>query len=193
MNRPRCRYTSVLILAIVVSATTSAGAQGPPSLVTMMSGVAQQSLGAVAAAAAAMPEADYGFRPAPGARSFGELVAHVADANRGFCSAMAGAREPLDASVEKTVHAKAAIVRHLDESITLCRKALATLTDAALPAPKAFGGGALIDGTEIPVRDLPAGLLVTLLATHTEREYGKLTIYLRAKGLVPPTSQPRSR
>jgi len=183
-----------LVCTLVVSTSYDvAGAQTPPSLVGAMSAVALDRIASIEAAGAQLPEGDYDFKPAPGARSFGELVAHVADTNRAFCSAIAGNREPIGTQVEKTVHAKAAILTELKASTALCERALATLTDATLPAPRAFGGGALIDGTQIPVRDMPAGLLVMLLTSHTEREYGKLTIYLRAKGQVPPTSQPRGR
>jgi hypothetical protein len=183
------------LLAVAVSAGSAgrAHAQSPPSLVGAMAAVAEERLRTVERAAELMPEADYGFMPVKGVRTFGELVAHVADTNRAFCSALAGAREPIGAEVEKTVHAKAAIVDALKAADAMCHTALAGLTDAALPAPRAFGGGALLDGTQIPVRDLPAGLIVTLLTSHTEREYGKLTIYLRAKNLVPPTSQPRGQ
>lgn len=192
MNALVLRIT--LVCTLVVSAFHGvARAQTPPSLVGAMSAVALDRIASIEAAGAQLPEGDYDFKPAAGARSFGELVAHVADTNRAFCSAIAGARESIGTEVEKTVHAKAAILAHLKTATALCRKALATLTDATLPARRAFGGGALIDGTEIPVRDVPAGLLVMLLASHTEREYGKLTVYLRAKGQVPPTSQPRAR
>lgn len=182
--------TGVVIGAL--AATTIVEAQSQ-SLMTGLTSSAQQRLAIVEAAAAMMPEADYGFRPSPAARSFGEIVAHVADANRAFCSALAGARQPMAPDAETTAHTKAAILEHLKTANATCRAALAGLTDAALPVPRAFGGGALVDGTTIAVRDVPAGQLVLFLATHTDREYGKLTIYLRSKGLIPPTSQTQSR
>jgi hypothetical protein len=187
------RRAAGIIVAIVMGIGNHAYAQSGGPLVASLVRVAQDRLGSVVAAAEQMPEAHYGFRPTEDTRRFGELVAHVADTNRAFCSAIGGRREPVGFEIEKTVHAKAALVPQLKESIEACRTALGTLTDAALPAPLAFGGGALVDGTEIPISKLPAGMLVTLLAGHTEREYGKLTIYLRLKGLVPPTSQPRTR
>lgn len=194
MNRiGTSRVAAWLMVGLSAMALDKAAAQAPPSLVGALSEVAMDRLGSVAAAAEQMPEADYAFRASPGARTFGEIIAHVADTNRAFCSAVAGSREPIGFEIEKTVHAKAEIVRLLKASTERCEKALAGLSDASLPAPLAFGGGALIDGTKIPVSQLPAGLLVTLLATHTDREYGKLTLYLRLKGLVPPTSQPRTR
>lgn len=188
-----CRAAAWIVAGMVVIGGGRAAAQSSPSLVGALSAVALDRLGSVAAAAELAPETNYSFRPTAGTRTFGEIVAHVADTNGAFCSAMAGSREPIGFEIEKTVHAKAEIVALLKASTERCRKALAGLTDASLPAPLAFGGGALIDGTKIPVSQLPAGLLVTLLASHTEREYGKLTIYLRLKGLVPPTSLPPTR
>ncbi|MGE0813812.1 MAG: DinB family protein [Vicinamibacterales bacterium] len=182
-----------LACLVVLTAAAAAAAQPAPSLIAAMSAVAEDRLSSVEAAAELMPPGDYGLVPAAGARPFGRLVAHVADSNRAFCSAIAGARQPVGTEVETGVHGKAALLDALKAANAACRAALSTLTDAMLPAPRAFGGGALIDGTTIAVRDLPAGMLVMLLASHTEREYGKLTIYLRQKGLVPPTSQPRSR
>jgi hypothetical protein len=194
MHRPVIgRLAASCIVVVAVLAGSRAEAQAPPSLVGALSAIALDRLGSVAAAAELAPEADYSFRPTPGTRTFGEIVAHVADTNGAFCSAVAGNREPIGFEIEKTVHAKAEIIARLKTSTERCRKALAGLTDAGLPAPLAFGGGALIDGTKIPVSQLPAGLLVTLLASHTEREYGKLTVYLRLKGLLPPTSQPSTR
>ena len=40
----------------------------------------------LAEAAAAMPDADYGFKPTPEVRSFAQLVGHVATANFLFCA-----------------------------------------------------------------------------------------------------------
>jgi hypothetical protein len=41
-------------------------------------------------AAEAVPENEYGFKPTPQVRSFGELVGHVADAQNYFCGVAAG-------------------------------------------------------------------------------------------------------
>ena len=41
-------------------------------------------------AAEAMPEENYAFKPTPEIRSFGELIAHVADAQMAICGGAAG-------------------------------------------------------------------------------------------------------
>lgn len=162
-----------------------------PPMAAVLGQLVDGTASAVLQAAKEMPESDYGFRPAPGMRTFGEGVAHIADANRAFCTALMGQHEPVGTHVERTVHGKVGIVGALEASLTQCRSALAGLDDAGLARPATFGGGVLIDGTEIPVSDLPSGAVVGFLISHLEREYGKLTTYLRLKGLVPPTSQRR--
>jgi hypothetical protein len=40
--------------------------------------------------AESMPEENYSFKPTPEIRSFGELIAHIADAQTGICGDAAG-------------------------------------------------------------------------------------------------------
>jgi hypothetical protein len=42
-------------------------------------------------AAESIPEENYSFKPTPEIRSFGELIAHVADAQTGICGVAGGA------------------------------------------------------------------------------------------------------
>jgi hypothetical protein len=53
-------------------------------------------------AAAKMPEEHYAFRPTPEVRSFGQLVAHVADANYRICSVVMGDNPPREGGIEPT-------------------------------------------------------------------------------------------
>ena len=41
-------------------------------------------------AAEKMPEEEYAFKPDPAARSFGQILGHIADANYLFCSGVLG-------------------------------------------------------------------------------------------------------
>src|SRR5215469_15996348 len=51
-------------------------------------------------AADRMPAEDYDFRPTPEMRSFGQLIAHIADAQMGFCSAAKGQPRRLNAAAK---------------------------------------------------------------------------------------------
>src|ERR1051326_8748338 len=79
-------------------------------------------------AAEKMPEENYSFKPVPEIRSFGALVAHVADAQTRFCSTVMGSPKQPSAGSKTS---KADIVAALKESIADCDKAFDSLTEAA--------------------------------------------------------------
>src|SRR5215472_16553959 len=49
-------------------------------------------------AADKMPDAEYGFKPTTEVRTFGQLIAHVAEAQMGICGVATGAPKRLDAA-----------------------------------------------------------------------------------------------
>ena len=120
-----------------------------------------------------MPEANYGFKPSPEMRTFRELVAHIADTQAMFCSSVPGSARPAPAS-SKT--AKADLVAALRSSSALCESAFDWLNPATAGLP---GSG--------PVKVTKLGVLVYITA-HSNEEYGYGAVYLRLKGIVPPSS-----
>src|SRR5262245_24455250 len=95
--------------------------------------------GDTVAAAEAMPESGYSHKPDPQVRSFGQQVAHIADANYLFASCCLGESNPfpgvspLDAGVlEKTKNNKEEIVRALLLSFEYCDRAFNATSDATL-------------------------------------------------------------
>lgn len=134
----------------------------------------------VVRAAEKMPEENYTFKPTPEVRSFGQLVGHVADANFMFCS-MALGETPSPRDIEKTRTSKADLVAALKESVAACNKVF-TLSDAELSgATRLFG----VDTTRFGV--------VGLLIGHDYEHYGNMVTYIRIKGFVPPSSEPRPK
>jgi len=147
--------------------------------VSAAKGVWNTMTGYFTAAAEQMPEADYSFRPVATVRTFGELVGHVAGAQNMFCAAALGEKQPGEDEIEKSVKTKAGLVAALKASTAYCARAYA-LTDAASAAPiKLFGQ----DNTKMGV--------LTLNAAHNGEHYGNVVTYMRIKGMVPPSSQPR--
>lgn len=126
--------------------------------------------------AEAMPETDYSFKPTPEIRSFGELMAHIAGANAHYCSAAMGEQKSVDTS--KTT--KAALVAALNEAFTICDSAYDALTDAKATEMMKMGRG---QATKL-------GVLFANTA-HNNEEYGYGAVYLRLKGIVPPSSAGR--
>ena len=130
-------------------------------------------------AADRMPEENYSFKPVDSVRTYGQILAHVADAQYLFCATDQGAQRPGE-SVEKTKTSKADITAALKEAFAYCDKSYDALTDAKLAEPVTFFGQ----------QRSRLGLLATNVS-HDNEHYGNMVTYLRIKGLTPPTSDPR--
>jgi hypothetical protein len=135
-----------------------------------------------------MPETDYGFRPTPETQTFGIRIAHVARMNFEKCAYLVGKPDPhAGTDLEKTVTGKSALVQLLKDSFAFCDGYMSRLSPQAMAetyAAKAPPGTAF--GT---VRMDLGGIAIDVI-THNAEMYGYLAVYLRLKGLVPPTSTP---
>ncbi len=126
-----------------------------------------------------MPEESYGFKPADSVRTFGQVIGHAADSSYYFCSVALGEKNPAKA-IEKTKTSKADLVAALKEAIAYCDKAYDTMTPAQGAEMVTLFGGA---------RELQKVDVLTANALHGVEHYGNLVVYLRMKGLVPPSSE----
>ena len=126
-----------------------------------------------------VPENLYSFRPTPEVRTFGELLAHVAGAQRMFCAIALGENPPAENAVEQQAKTKAAIVAALKESNSYCERAYAQ-SDAAV------SGSANMFGQQ---RTRLYALLMN--ATHDNEHYGNVVTYMRINKMVPQSSKPR--
>ena len=120
-------------------------------------------------AAAAMPEENYSFKPTPDIRTFGALLAHIADHQMRYCSTALGARK--EGGAAKTT--KADLVAALAASFAECDAAWDSITDA--------------NATEMVGQRSKLGTLI-LDVMHSNEEYGYMAIYFRLKGIVPPST-----
>jgi uncharacterized damage-inducible protein DinB len=130
-------------------------------------------------AAEKMPEEEYGFKPDPAVRTFGQILGHVADADYLFCSIALGEKNP-SPQVEKTKTTKAELTSALRDAFNYCGRAYDALTDAsANETVKAFNG----ERNKLGV--------LWFNASHNLEHYGNLVVYMRIKGIVPPSSEPK--
>jgi uncharacterized damage-inducible protein DinB len=160
---------------VLFAAATALRAQNPMSaeVTEAYKGVSANIL----KAAEKMPDADYGFKPAPETRNFGQLIAHVADAQIGLCGAAKGEMKRGDAA-KKT--SKGELVAALKASSEFCDNAYSGMTDA---------GGAIIVDSKTPLGSKTKIGLLNFNVAHDNEMYGSIAVYLRLKGLVPPSTE----
>jgi uncharacterized damage-inducible protein DinB len=126
-----------------------------------------------------MPEDKYAFKPTDSVRSYGQLLAHVADGQYEFCGAAAGNHD--DKGIEQSAKTKAAIVAALKSAFAYCDDIYAGMTDGkAAELIPAFGGAKI---TRLSMLDFNV--------SHTMEHYGNIVTYLRIEGIVPPSSESR--
>jgi hypothetical protein len=131
-----------------------------------------------------MPAESYGFKPAPEIESFGQRVAHIAGANLFVCQGVMGqaaATRPRPATTSKPE-----LIALLKQASAACDSAFDSLSDAAAmeKISSRFGG---------PFPPEPNRTkLATLnnMVRHSNEVYGYMCVYLRLKGIVPPSSAP---
>ena len=135
------------------------------------------------AVANAMPADGYTFRPTPGEMSFGEVMAHIAVANRGACAAASGLTAPaLPPKIaewakdgEKIEVDKDTATHYLEESFAFCSTAITGMPESRMNT---------VVGT--PSRHLTGSEYLWAYFTHTAHHRGQAEVYLRLKGVKPP-------
>ena len=173
---------TVVTVAVLALCAGALSAQGPAAQNPIAAG--QKFLHTMIKAniirsAEKMPEENYAFKPTPEVRSFGQLIAHVADAQYAFCSPVLGKSNPAP-GIEKSKTTKADLVQAVKDAFAYCDAAYDGLTDAqAAELVKFFGG----DQAKVTV--------LAFNTAHNNEHYGNIVTYLRMKGLVPPSSEPR--
>lgn len=133
------------------------------------------------AAAEKMPDADYSFKPGstPEARTYAQVIAHIAQAQFGQCSTLKGVPNPMAGkNLEQDMKTKAEITKALAESFALCDEAFAAVTDASAMEMVKQGANEVTR----------AASLYGLIA-HDNELAGTAYVYLRSKNIVPPSTE----
>jgi DinB superfamily len=171
---------AVLLCASMAFAQTPAAGQKVDLATSLQRGYAGLKAN-FTAAADKMPEADYNFKPGttPEARTYGQVITHIAQSQFGQCSALTGVPNPMAGkNLEKELTTKADITKALAESFALCDKAFAAVTDAnALEMVKAG-----------PNEQTRAASLYGVIV-HGNEMAGTAYVYLRSKNIVPPSTE----
>jgi uncharacterized damage-inducible protein DinB len=141
--------------------------------------------GKFVALAAAIPDDKYAWRPAPGVRSVGEVLMHVASEFYIYTPLAYGARRssvipPGPDALQKFERnaTKADVTKHLKESFEYTRASLAALDPASITGTqKLFGQDRTIAETTI------------IMTADLHEHLGQLIAYARMNGIKPPWSK----
>jgi DinB superfamily len=173
-------FSFVGLLASPLAASAQAPAP-PPAAAPSIADAIRQSYNVVKnnllKAADKMPDDGYGYQPTPEERTFGAWIAHVADAQTGGCSRALGTPKTPSAG---TKTAKTDLVAALKDSFDTCDAAYAALNESNANDPVQSFRGAT-----------PRLAALAGNVAHDNECYGAIAVYLRLKGIVPPSSEPR--
>lgn len=181
---PGLMRTTITLAALVLCTAVTAAAQTPaPSAVAGVRELWQTSRDYVLAAAEQVPESEYAYRPTPDVRTLGQLFTHVAGSQRMLCAMARGEKNDFGA-IGTT---KAEIVAALRASNDYCARAYTTSDADAMQraAPSDSVSAALFGTTRTRF------YVLALNAWHDNEHYGNIVTYMRLRGMVPPSSQPK--
>jgi uncharacterized damage-inducible protein DinB len=148
-----------------------------PSTANAIRQAYEQVKGNITKAADKMPEDSYNFKPTPEQMSFGGWLLHVTQAQTAICSRAAGSPKMADVTGKTS---KADIQAALKDSFDTCDAAYAMLTDTNLNDSVAS-----FRGNTTRVASLAGNV------AHDNECYGNMVVYLRLKGIVPPSTEGR--
>ncbi len=178
MNRLRlCGLAALLIPGMLVAQQPASSGANP---VTEAAQRMNQRYGPLLTSAADEVPADkLGYKPTDAQMSFGQIWAHLAEANRAFCAAIGGMAAP-DTPERKGTEEKATLVQELKDSFTFCDKALAATDDSKLAEQVDLG---FMKAT----RAMAMMIFVGDLADH----YSQAANYMRLNDMLPPSAKKR--
>ena len=180
---------SAIALCVIASCTLAVAQQAPASSApgandnpySTFAKVAYSRVSAMLLRSAEkMPEENYSFKPVDGVRTYGQILGHAADAQYTFCSIATGEKNPAP-KIEQTKTSKADLTAALKDAFAYCDKAYASMTDASGAQLVSLFGG-----------PTPKLGVLTVNNMHNMEHYGNLVVYMRMKGIVPPSSEQNS-
>ena len=135
-------------------------------------------------AAAQTTDAGYWDALTPSMASIAKTM-HALNANFFFCAQAKGENSPATANYEKVAD-KAAMVKGLTDALAYCDGAYGATTDANFMDMIKIVGG--------PGGETRRGAMLGWNTTHNNEHYGNIVVYLRLKGIVPPsTARPQPK
>jgi hypothetical protein len=173
--RLMCAVAGLMVSGVALGQGTPATGTGSPLASEVQTNYARIKDNVIKAAEK-MPPESYSYKPTPDIRTFARVVNHVIEAQFRICGASNGVAEAQKPPADTAD--KAAIVEALKASFAECDKAYAGVTDANMAELLQFG----------PAKRTRLSMLWGNVA-HDNEQYATLSLYLRLKGIVPPSSE----
>ena len=187
--------TAIAVAGIGAQSPAQSPAPAPPASITLDAQLRSQfssSQRLLTKLADVMPADAYDYRPTPEVAPFVARIAHVAASNFALCATLLGQPNPkAGVDLEKTIADKSAATTVLAESFAFCNGYAKNLSASTL-GDTYTSNVVTPDGKRTPTPTNRAGLFAYLV-NHNNEMYGYLAMYLRLKGLVPPSSDSAGR
>jgi len=175
------RTCTVFAIAALAGAVALSAQENPLSANMKASWVNIRDL--LAKMADKMPDDAYRFKPTPEMEDFGQRMAHEFSFNMRTCATLKGEQKTVNVS-ERGTPSKAEILAAMKEANAECDSVFDALTDAqALQMVTGGRGGPR----------LRQAILAGSILEHSQEMYGYMAVYLRLKGIVPPSSDRNER
>lgn len=133
----------------------------------------------------AMPEEAIGFRPTPEIRSFAEHFLHVASANYVFASAVSGEDNPYDSSRGKDPEEREELKRSKGALLEFVMGGY----DYLIEAVRQLDSARLGEKVKFFRMEIAGELLLSKALEHHAHHRGQTAVYLRLKGIKPPSER----
>lgn len=174
MTRKLVVFLAVLSCAGGLTAQNGAN----PTIASEVKQNYQRTKDLILRAASKMPDDGYSLKPAAEVRTFAQVVGHISEAQAMICGGIAG----MPTRVDTSRTAKPDVIVELAKSFAVCDRAYDLINDANILQ---VGGAGFMGGT------LTGRLYANLI--HDNEMYGTMVVYLRIKGVVPPSSEARGQ
>jgi hypothetical protein len=137
-----------------------------------------------------MPAEAYAFQPTPEMRTFAGNLGHILSSDISQCGTLLGRKHALSGQdLSKTLTTKAEVVKAAADTFAFCDEYFLKLDETTPLADSYVNMNGRRNGQPI-VFKVSSGANVVHFLTHNNEEYGYLAVYMRLKGIVPPSSTP---
>jgi hypothetical protein len=169
------------IAAVIFLGTCAGYAQEGNPISTQLKGSWTNIRNLLTKMADKMPDENYRYKPTPELEDFGQRMAHVITFNMRGCSLAKGDQKSVNFSAAPTKAEVAAAMKQVNEE---CDSVFNSLTDADLQKMVNAGRGG---------QRSEFALLEGLVLEHSQEVYGYAAVYMRLRGIVPPSSDRNER